>query len=164
MKRNLSLFLSNKFDWETPPELFVRLDNHFDFTVDAAANRLNAKLPRFWTEEENGLIMPWNGERVYCNPPYGTKQKAFVEKAAEHAAEVSVLLLPARPDTAVWHDLIFPHAEVIFLRGRIKFISGKGKKQNAPFPSALAIFRDRPVEKVTIGTWDPAAVPFYQHG
>ena len=45
--------------------------------------------------------------------------------------------LPARPDTAYYHDHIAGHAAVYFLRGRLRFDDGK---QSAPFPSALAVW------------------------
>ena len=54
----------------TPPELFESLHRRFHFTVDAAALPHNAKLARFWTPEDDGLERSWEGERVWCNPPY----------------------------------------------------------------------------------------------
>lgn len=126
-----------RFDWRTPPEIFDPLHEEFDFTIDAAASVENALLPRFWTEQDNALIQDWSGERVYCNPPYGKHQIPFIQKASVCEAEVSVLLIPARTDTRIWHDKIFPLAEVRFLKGRVKF-DGKAP---APFASALVIFR-----------------------
>ena len=52
-------------------------------------------------------------------------------------AELVVCLLPARTDTAWWHDYVM-HGEVHFIRGRLKF---GGSKNNAPFPSALVVFK-----------------------
>ena len=125
-------------EWETPDKVFAPLHLEFRFTVDAAATAANAKLPRFWTKETDALVQDWSGERIWCNPPYGRYQVGLIRKAAERKAEVAVLLIPARTDTAAWHDYIFPHAEVRFLRGRITFV---GAPYNAPFPSALVIFR-----------------------
>ena len=48
-----------------------------------------------------------------------------------------VALLPARPDTAYWHEHVAGHAVVYFLRGRLRFGDGD---QGAPFPSALAVW------------------------
>ena len=50
------------------------------------------------------------------------------------------MLVPARTDTAWWHDYVVPFAEVRFLRGRVKF---EGAPTTAPFPSAVVIFRGR---------------------
>ena len=135
---NPALFTSNKDDWQTPWDFFERVNREFRLTVDAAADVDNAMLPLYWTKEDNALEQDWTGARVWCNPPYGAAQKAFIRKAAECRADVAVLLLPARPDTAVWHDFIFPKADVRFLRGRLRFVGGA---HSAPFPSALVIYR-----------------------
>ena len=48
-----------------------------------------------------------------------------------------VLLIPARPDTKVWQDIIFPNAsQVCFIRGRLRFGDAK---ENAPFPCAIIV-------------------------
>ena len=135
---NRVMFSSSRHDWETPRALFDSLHEEFNFTVDAAANEGNALLPRFWSTSDLPIMYDWTGERVWCNPPYGKWQIPFIRKAATRQADVSVLLIPARTDTAVWHDHIFPCAEVRFIRGRLRF----GNASNsAPFPSALIIYR-----------------------
>jgi site-specific DNA-methyltransferase (adenine-specific) len=74
------------------------------------------------------------------NPPYGREIGKWVRKAYETAQAgrqaVVVCLLPARTDTAWWHDYAMK-GEIRFLRGRLKF---GGSKNSAPFPSALVIF------------------------
>ena len=53
-----------------------------------------------------------------------------------------VLLIPARTDTAYFHDFIYRKAEIRFIRGRLKFTDEEGNaKQSAPFPSMLVIYR-----------------------
>ena len=47
-----------------------------------------------------------------------------------------VCLVPARTDTAWWHDYAM-RGEIRFIRGRLKFGSSKN---SAPFPSAIVIF------------------------
>ena len=47
-----------------------------------------------------------------------------------------VCLVPARTDTAWWHDSVIHH-EVRFIRGRLHF-SGSDR---APFPSAIVVMR-----------------------
>jgi hypothetical protein len=47
--------------------------------------------------------------------------------------------LPARVDTAAWHEIVARQAaEIRFLRGRLHF--GDRDKNRAPFPSALVVF------------------------
>lgn len=70
---NKVLFSSNKEDWETPQDLFDKLNKEFDFTVDVASSEGNHKCKRYYTEKENGLIQNWDNEVVWCNPPYRKK-------------------------------------------------------------------------------------------
>jgi site-specific DNA-methyltransferase (adenine-specific) len=79
---------------------------------------------------------------VFCNPPYGRAIGEWMRKAwesAQRGAEVVVCLVPARTDTAWWHDYATRAAEVRYLRGRLKF---GGANNGAPFPSALLVFRN----------------------
>lgn len=133
---NKELFFSSKTDdWETPQEVFDKLDKEFHFTLDVAASPTNAKCADYFTKEQNGLAQEWRGV-VWCNPPYGREVGKWVAKAATSNALV-VMLLPARTDTAWFHDYIYGKAEVRFIRGRLKF---GGCKNAAPFPSMVVIF------------------------
>ena len=133
------LFSSASEEWETPPSFFAALDAEFNFTLDAAATPSNAKCAKFFTLNENGLTQKWGGV-VWCNPPYGRKIGEWVRKGAESAGHgcTVVMLLPARTDTAWFHDYILNRAEIRFIRGRLKFGSSKN---SAPFPSMVCIFR-----------------------
>lgn len=132
-------FSSQRDNWETPPEVFKPLDAEFAFTLDPCATEDNAKCSKFYTVADNGLAQSWAGEVVFVNPPYGRQVGQWVKKAWEEAeaGAVVVLLLPARTDTAWWHDYCMK-GEVRFIRGRIKFVGGQS---SAPFPSAVVIFR-----------------------
>ena len=125
-------------DWATPNDLFAKLDERYNFTLDVAASATNAKCKNYFTQEQNGLEQEWNGV-VWCNPPYGRGIKDWVRKAYEshlsNGATV-VLLLPARTDTAWFHDYALK-GKVEFLRGRLKF---GNSKTAAPFPSILVRF------------------------
>ncbi len=134
-----TLFSRATSEWETPPELFSGLNAVFHFTLDAAATPDNAKCEKFFTAEDNALEQSWAGETVWCNPPYGRCINAWVKKAWEESREPStkvVMLLPARTDTAWFHDYAMKGC-VKFLRGRVRF---GGAKNNAPFPSMILIF------------------------
>jgi site-specific DNA-methyltransferase (adenine-specific) len=136
---------SANHEWGTPRAIFDPLHAEFGFTVDAAASAQNALLPRFWSYMDDGLAQDWDNEIVWCNPPYGLAQRDFIRKAAESRG-TSVLLIPARTDTRVWHEFIHGMAEVRFLRGRVSFIGNPATQQPsklAPFPSAIVVFRQR---------------------
>lgn len=97
-----------------------------------------------YTVEDDGLSKDWGGHRVFCNPPYGRLIGRWVEKAAKEGMKpntVVVMLIPARTDTAYWHDWVVPYAaEVSFLRGRVKFRLDGKELNSAPFPSCLVRF------------------------
>ena len=133
-----ALRTSARDDWRTPRYLFDRLHAEFDFTIDAAASAENAMLPRYWDKQQDALRQNWDGERVWCNPPYGDIQRAFIIKAHRSKA-LSVLLIPARTDTLIWHSCIHGKAEVRFVKGRLRF---SGSDKDAPFASAIVIFNN----------------------
>ena len=144
---NKALFESGRDDWETPQNLFDDLDSEFGFTLDPCATAKTAKCGKYFTPSEDGLRQDWTGEVVFCNPPYGRGQDAWVRKCCEHGSNggVAVMLLPARTDTARFHDLIIGKAEIRFLRGRLKFVKACN---SAPFPSMIVIFRGKEVSAV----------------
>ena len=113
--------------------------------MDAAATEKSAKRKNFYTPETDGLTAPWNigGGSVFCNPPYGRALGAWVRKAYEEAqaGTTVVLLIPARTDTAYFHDYIYGKAEIRFLRGRLHFEDEDGNRfPPAPFPSMVVIY------------------------
>jgi len=81
------------------------------------------------------------------NPPYGREIGKFIKKAYQASREENatvVCLLPARTDTAWFHDYCVK-GTIRFLRGRLKF---GGLDNSAPFPNMIVIFR--PVGKYKI--------------
>jgi site-specific DNA-methyltransferase (adenine-specific) len=129
---------SETVEWSTPQDLFNALNEEFGFTIDVAATDENAKLPRYFTEEIDGLAQSWDNEIVWCNPPYGRVIKDWAKKASEQKDGVVVMLIPSRTDTAWFHDYIYGKAEIRFIRGRLKF---GGHKNAAPFPNMIVIWR-----------------------
>lgn len=140
------LFSSAIEEWETPEEVFIPLSKEFGpFDLDPAADSRNARAPKFYSIEQNGLAKEWTG-RVWLNPPYGKAIAHWMQKASYEAQEgraaIVVALVPARVDTAWWHDWVQGKAEVRFLRGRVRFKAPHGlKMSSAPFPSAIVIYR-----------------------
>lgn len=58
-------------EWPTPQWLVDQLAAEFGpFDLDPAATAANAKAPKFYTREQDGLSQPWAG-RIWLNPPYG---------------------------------------------------------------------------------------------
>lgn len=127
--------------WATPQDLFDKLNDKHKFTLDVCASDWNHKCDRYFDIDDDGLIQDWGKEVCWMNPPYGRSIGFWMRKAAE-AAELGatvVCLVPARTDTAWWHDYAM-RGEIEFIRGRIKFVSQDGQGDAAPFPSAIVTF------------------------
>ena len=138
-------FSSEKHDWATPQIVFNELNKEFKFTIDVCASDWNAKLKNFWNLQDNALSKDWSRHRCFMNPPYGREIKDWIKKAYQESQKgaLIVALIPARTDTAYWHEYIQDKQEVRFVRGRIKFERPDGAKNSAPFPSAIVIFRNQ---------------------
>nr|WP_315972144.1 DNA N-6-adenine-methyltransferase [Lactiplantibacillus plantarum] len=142
---NKALFTSNKEDWETPQDFYDRLNAKYHFEWDLAASDDNAKCSCYFTRDDNSLEQDWEGlsGNLFLNPPYGRELKLWVKKAATTGLKDKqnlVMLIPSRTDTSYWHDYIFNHAEIKFLRGRLKFEVDGISGDSAPFPSAVVIY------------------------
>lgn len=143
--------LDDTDDRAVPPELFDALGRRFEFTVDAAASAENARLPRYWTVEDDGLAQSWAGERIWCNPPYSNIEPWVLKAWRETEAELVVMLLPAnRTEQRWWQELVEPHRDrggrlaVEFLPGRIRFLKPgylrPGPNERPPFGCCLLIW------------------------
>lgn len=154
----------------TPQALYEALNRRFHFDYDPAASHKNRKqslgIARWgrpgiystttgtWQRDmtnarkhkispRDGLEFPWTDRRVFVNPPYsrGEIRKWTAKMAAEReAAEIIVALLPVRTSDRWWVENVAPYADITYVRGRIKF---EGMPAGAPFPSALAVYRNR---------------------
>lgn len=127
-------------EWSTPVAFFRQASERYGpFGLDVCATPTNAKCARYFTQDDDGLSQTWSG-RCWMNPPYGREIGAWMQKAWEssRAGATVVCLVPARTDTAWWHNYAAKADEVHFLRGRLKF---GGSSDSAPFPSAIVVFR-----------------------
>ena len=125
------MFSKKSNDWATPLDFYLKLDKEFKFSFDPCPLRSKSK---------TALLRDWKGN-VFCNPPY-SNIKYFLEKGINEIkrknAKVVVYLIPARTDTAWFHDLVYNKAEIRFIKGRLKF---GDSKHSAPFPSMLVIYK-----------------------
>jgi phage N-6-adenine-methyltransferase len=128
---------SNSDRWETPQKLFDELNQKYNFELDVCALPENAKCENYFTPEVDGLKQDWTGV-CWMNPPYGREIGKWMKKALESSRNgaIVVCLVPARTDTAWWHDYAMK-GEIEFIRGRLKF---GNSKNSAPFPSAIVVF------------------------
>ena len=128
-------FKSTNQEWETPDDLFAKINDEFHFTRDVCATAENTKCASYWTAENSCLDKTWDGVN-WMNPPYRDMRK-FIEKAYnERAHALTVCLIPARTNNKWWHEYC--------MRGEIYFICGRPKFSAAPHglpqPLALVVF------------------------
>ena len=160
------MFSSVSDEWETPQDIYDHLHAEFDFQIDLAATAATAKCASYFTKETDALSKDWRSyaTRGWLNPPYSRSLcKHFIEKAARQRQRgfLTVLLLPARTDTQMFHTYIYDTkrwrartgVEIRFLSGRVKFsrvrrrgrfvIDREQRTHAAPFPSMVVIFRPK---------------------
>lgn len=106
--------LQNRDDWQTPLNIIENLEKEFGF-IDFDPCPHN---PSF-----DGLEVEW-GYKNFVNPPYSRKLKeAFIRKAFKESkkGKLVIMLLPVSTSTKIFHDVIYPNAEIRFLKGRVHF-------------------------------------------
>lgn len=125
-------------DWQTPQEIYQKLNKEFQFDFD----------PSPLLNDFDGLTIDWK-QSNFINLPYSLKLKqAFVLKAIEESkkGKLCVMLLPVSTSTKLFHRHILPNAsEIRFIEKRIKFlgINTKGKYVTTKTPmhdSMVVIF------------------------
>jgi len=136
---------SKSNEWATPQELFDNLNKEFNFLLDVAATKENAKCKKFYTLENSGLDKDWENSN-FMNPPYGGNTGKWIKKAYQESLKgrTTVCLIVSSTDRSYWHEYIFPFASQIrFIRGRLHF---NNSKSSAPFASAIIIFSPQKYE------------------
>lgn len=127
------MFSSKSDDHATPQAFFDRLNREFNFTLDVCASVGNRKCERFFTKENDGLRLPWDGV-CWMNPPR-THVARWVEKARSESKDNNatvVGLVPAKTDSDWFHDFVFKFAELRFVRGILRPFKG---------PQLVVVFR-----------------------
>ena len=89
-------FSSNNQNGKTPKKVYENLDKEFNFDFDPCP-----KDPDF-----DGLNISWSKSN-FINPPF-KQQRLWIKKAYEESlkGKVCVMLLPARTDTRIFHEII----------------------------------------------------------
>lgn len=167
--------MTAKDEWQTPPDLFKKLDDEFHFTVDVAASEKNSKCNRFIDKYLDALTREY-GWAIYevtkdfmasrinsvcwMNPPYSKPNLYnFCKKAYEESQKgcVVVGLLPCDCSTKWWSEFVMKADEIRFLSRRVRFINpDTGKPGGSPtFGSVIVVWRDKPkyAPKVSMWSW-----------
>ncbi len=137
--------MTDRNSWMTPNCIFEPLHQKYNFTVDACAEQWNTKLPRFWSPEQDGLAQTWEGERIWCNPPYGRGLiQPWIDKAlsTKHSLDIT-FLLPSRTDSPwfqkLWMAQPQVRSSVYFLPKRVHFVPPPGITASSPTEASIIV-------------------------
>lgn len=123
-----------KQDLTTPVLFFAELQKEYRFTLDGASTDENALLEHHSTADAPLL---WQGERVFCNPPW-SDIPPFIELAA--TADFACLLVPARTNCRWFHRALELSATVRHFKGKLKF---GDCKNTSPVDCLLLLFGEQ---------------------
>lgn len=121
-------FMSLRLNWQTPKELYEKLDKKYHFDFDPCPPN----------HSFDGLSIEW-GNSNFVNPPYGNEIPKWLKKGYEESlkGKTVVFLIPSRTDTRWWHDYVMKAKYIHFIKGRLRFDDGNNP---APFPSCVVVF------------------------
>lgn len=144
---NLAPMLSSDDQtWNTPAWFIDRLVRALGpIGLDPCSNEFSivrAKREVRFDRGEDGLAFSWAGHGlVFVNPPFGREIGAFMGLLSN--ADEAVAIVPARTDTAWWHDTALAADVTLLWRGRFSFRLREAERGVAPFPTSLFYFGDR---------------------
>lgn len=88
------------------------------------------------SEGGDGLRDQWSGKLVFVNPPF-SELLQWLRRAHEQwrlgNVETVLCLVPVRTDSAWFHETLSEDADIYLLKGRVRFLNGKGESQPTPF-------------------------------
>lgn len=168
---NPALTSSKRMDWQTPESFLELVRKVGPIALDPCTTQENPTDATVWIYPGHSSLVPpgalladpaadglsssWLemvsdtefGGLVYVNPPYGRELPKWIDKCvaeASYGAEI-VALVPARTDTK-WGQLALTSAdEVLFRKGRIRFVDAATGVAGdaAAFPSMVLYWGKR---------------------
>lgn len=138
----------------TPPEFMAAVYAAFgEVDLDPCAHPASpvvAKRKIIFSNGDDGLDEPWLGRLVYVNPPFSALLK-WLRRADQQwrdgHADTIVALVPARMDSAWFHDHLRHQADIYVMRGRLRFLTEQGRGNQAPFPLMVVMWGANSAQK-----------------
>lgn len=131
----------------TPPEFMQAVYKAFgEVDLDPcghAESPVRANHRILLSEGGDGLRDNWSGRLVFMNCPFSALLK-WLRRADEQWSagnvETVVALVPARTDSAWFHERLIGIADIYMLKGRLRFLTVQGRGNQAPFPLMVVLF------------------------
>jgi transcriptional regulator with XRE-family HTH domain len=128
----------------TPPWILKAVEEAFGrISIDPCWDpRSFVVADRYIDEKANGLTSQWSGQLAFVNPPF-SDHSTWVRRAnaafAKKEVSVVVALLAARIETAAFHECVFTKADLVILKGKLRFHDEHGTLMTiAPFAALIA--------------------------
>lgn len=140
-------------EWGTPQKYVDAVKDFFggEIDLDPCSNQFSivAAKTEYRLPQHDGLREPWDFNRIYVNPPYGsdrdrgTRIKHWLFRCADahkrHGSEV-LALVPVATNTGHWKNYVWGRATAVaFLYDtRLKFlVSGRDRGKGAPMSCSV---------------------------
>lgn len=131
----------------TPPSFMVPIYDVFgEVDLDPCGHLASPVVARrrfILANGDDGLTDPWSGRFAFVNPPFSA-QLDWVRRAYEQwevgNVKTIACLVPARVDSAFFHETVILNADIYVLQGRVRFLNLTGKSQSTPFSLMLVVF------------------------
>ena len=82
------LYSRKSDEWETPQDLFDKLNETYHFDLDVCATEQNAKCDRFFDAAQDGLKKSWGGRRFGAIRPTPTLRNGCVKRQKNSRTEL----------------------------------------------------------------------------
>jgi len=154
--------LSEKDDWQTPPELINDIESAVNIDIDPCSHEktshgdVNLRLE----DGDDGLEDSWvesaktDYPTAFVNPPFSYK-KDWLQKAVEavkNGVETVIFITPDGTDTkSWWHKYIAEYATYCcFCKGRVTYLDDGEETGTPPFGTVITIFGSCPDELLDV--------------
>ena len=130
--------IEDRDSWETPKELFEKLDKQYRFSVDCCAIKENRKCLNFYYDFNSATLNSVNNDMCWMNPPFSKAYEMF-EHFFNVVKQGVAIYRCDNMETKVWQNQILKNASWVFIfNKRVSYEGQVGK--GARFPSALIGF------------------------
>lgn len=121
-------------EWFTPPDVWSAVRAALgEEIVDPCASSLSPVDTPYQLDVrrgENGLTDSWGHvhRAAFVNPPY-SDVSAWIDRCGEEhrRGRRVIALVPMRPETRAWHRHVWPLADVVQPKGRLRFVGSDGQ-------------------------------------